>query len=59
MNSTQAAWLNGAAGLVAALLPALTAIPGIPSLAVAVALGVNAALHALLPDGPRGSVSGR
>lgn len=53
MNSTHAAWINLAAGVVAALLPVISSTPGVPAYAVAVALGVNAALHALLPDAPK------
>lgn len=50
MNSTHAAWLNTAVALAAVILPIVTATPGIPSYAVAIAAAINAALHALLPD---------
>jgi hypothetical protein len=53
MNSSHAAWLNGAAALVAAIAPIATSIPGAPAYVGAIILGLNAALHALLPDAPK------
>lgn len=55
MNSTHAAYLNTLAALVAALLPVLTTVPGAPAYVGAAALAVNAFLHAILPDAPKGS----
>lgn len=53
MNSTHASWLNALAAGVALLLPVLTTLPGAPAYVAAIALGVNAFLHALLPDAPK------
>ena len=54
-NSTHAAWLNAAAAILAAVLPIISTVPGVPAAAVAAALAVNAALHAILPDAPAGA----
>lgn len=53
LNSTHAAWLNTAAAIIALALPVVTSTPGIPAIVVALVLGINAALHALLPDAPK------
>lgn len=54
-NSTHAAWANLALGIILAALPVVTSAPGLPSWLTSGALLVNAALHATLPDAPKGT----
>lgn len=51
-NSTHAAWLNGVAGVVAAL-SVYGALPGMPTWIAPTILFINAGLHAILPDAPK------